>query len=154
MKHHLGIGTTAVLARLGITPYRVAEDSMAPALRPDDGLLTMRLHRPRRGTIVVLEHPERPGFILVKRIVGLPGETVAIEDGQVLIDNAPLTEPWAQGHSGRNGRWDVSTSSMFVASDARELTRSDSRSFGPLPIAGTRRVIHVVHRGKTSAVPT
>lgn len=134
----------ALAAKLGITPYVVAEESMTPALKPGDGLLTVRLRHPRRGRVVVLEHPERAGLILVKRIIGLPGETVTIEAGRLLVDGEAIPEPWAQGHAGADGRWHVDDTSIFVVSDARELTRADSRRFGPLPIRGSRRVIRVV----------
>lgn len=146
MGRHRTWDTAALVAKLGITPYRVAEDSMTPALSPGDGLLTVRLRRPRRGALVVLEHPRRIGLVLVKRVIGLPGENVAVEDGRVLINGLSLDEPWARGHPGRDGTWPVGAASMFVASDARELTRSDSRSFGPVPINGSRRVIRVVSR--------
>lgn len=131
-------------AKLGITPYVVAEDSMTPALSPGDGLLTVRLRRPRRGRLVVLEHPGQSGMTLVKRIVGLPGENVSIDSGRLLIDGVPLAEPWARGHPGANGQWQVDEASLFVVSDARELTRADSRGFGAVPIGGCRRVIRVV----------
>ena len=135
-----------LLAKLGVTPYRVAEDSMTPALHPGDGLLTVRLRRPRRGAIVVLEHPDRPGFVLVKRLIGLPGEVVAVDDGTITIDGYPLEEPWARGAPGPDGRWIVDDTSMFVVSDARQLTRADSRTFGPVPVSGARRGIKVVRR--------
>ena len=133
-----------LLAKVGITPYRVAEDSMTPALNEGDGLLTVRLRRPRFGRIVVLDHPAQPGFVLVKRLIGRPGETVEVRDGCIRINGGALDEPWAQGRSGPDGTWRVGAEAMFVASDARELTLADSRRFGPVPIAGARRVIKVV----------
>lgn len=120
---------------------------MTPALNEGDGLLTARLRRPRRGSIVVLDHPAQPGFILVKRLIGLPCETVEIRDGSIRIDGETLDEPWARGRSGPDGSWQVGVKAMFVASDARELTLADSRRFGPVPIAGARRVIKVVPGG-------
>ena len=48
--------------------FVVAEDSMLPALAPGDGLLAARSRRIRRGEIRVFEHPDRPGFWLVKRV--------------------------------------------------------------------------------------
>jgi signal peptidase I len=136
-----------LLALAGVQLFQVAEESMGPALNPGDGLVTVRLRLPRRGRIVVLDHPDRPGFALVKRIVGLPGETVAIIDGALRVDNAALSEPWARGHPGRDGTWDVPPHQVFVLSDARELTRADSRGFGPIAVSGLRRVVHVARRG-------
>src|SRR5437867_12441683 len=59
-------------------PFAVAVegDSMGPALRPGDWLVVVRRSAPRRGSLVVVEHPERPGFEMVKRVRGVPGEVV------------------------------------------------------------------------------
>jgi hypothetical protein len=59
------------------SPFRrfvVAEVSMAPALRPGDGLVALRRRRIRRGEIRVFEHPDRPGFWLVKRVGHVRGD--------------------------------------------------------------------------------
>lgn len=52
----------------------VAEDSMLPAYRPGDGLVAVRSSRARRGEVRVFEHPERPGFWLVKRVGHVRGD--------------------------------------------------------------------------------
>lgn len=48
--------------------------SMAPALLPGDWALAVKPGRPRRGDVVVVEHPERPGFEMVKRLTAVPGD--------------------------------------------------------------------------------
>ena len=48
---------------------------MLPALRPGDGVVAVRSSRLRRGQIRCFEHPERPGFWLVKRVAGVRGDT-------------------------------------------------------------------------------
>ncbi len=72
-----------------------AGDSMSPALRNGDVLLINRLiyqiKSPARGDIIAFRQNES-GHYLVKRIVGLPGETVQIVDGKVLIDGEEMTE--------------------------------------------------------------
>ena len=65
--------------------YEIAEDSMAPALRPGDWVVGVR--RPRRktvdeGSVVVADHPRRPGFRLVKRVVAPPP---GLPDGQLWL---------------------------------------------------------------------
>lgn len=117
---------------------------MAPALRPGDRLLCVKLRRtPRRASIVVFEHP--PGFWLVKRVIGLPGETIEIDE-VVRIDGAVFPEPWAEGTPGA-GCWTVGPDEMFVLSDARHRTRADSRTFGPVPIPGSYRLLLRYRRG-------
>jgi len=58
-----------------IKRFVVAEDSMLPTLRPGDGLIAVRSNRLRRGQIRCFEHPEQPGFWLVKRVGHIRGET-------------------------------------------------------------------------------
>lgn len=93
--------------------FIISEMSMSPALRPGDRLLARRLRRPRRGQIVFFPHPRREDFWLVKRVHGLPGDTVRSEDG---------------------GTTTVPSGHMYVLSDALHLTRADSRTFGPVPL--------------------
>ena len=96
-------------------PFRVAVEgvSMRPALEAGDWLVATRRGALRVGSIVVVEHPDRPGFELVKRIGGLPGDRV---DGRLLGPD----ELWVLGDDA-----DAST---------------DSRTFGPVPRAEIRGV--------------
>ena len=59
-------------------PFRVAVEgqSMAPALEPGDFLIAARSGLMRRGALVVVEHPGRPGYEMVKRLAGMPGDEV------------------------------------------------------------------------------
>lgn len=139
---------TAAWHRYGVRRFRVAERSMSPALEPDDGLITVPFRRARRGWVVVVEHPERPGFVLVKRAVALPGEQVEIADGRLLVDGCAVAEPWARGSTEPEGRWTVPNGSMFLLSDARSSTRADSRTFGPVDQTGARRVMRVLRAGR------
>ncbi len=65
-------------------PFRVEVQgrSMAPTLAPGDWVVAVRGRRPRLGDVVLVEHPERPGFELVKRVTGVPG--TALTDGTTL----------------------------------------------------------------------
>src|SRR5438046_1453853 len=92
-----------VLRAAGIyNTYYIPSKAMAPALQPGDMILTSTLpylrHKPQRGDIVVFVYPDRdkshPKVDYIKRIVGLPGETVEIRDGKVLINGTALSEPY------------------------------------------------------------
>ena len=85
-----------------IRRFRVAEESMLPALRPGEEIVVTDSRRPVPGEIVVLPHPDRDEFWLVKRMV----------------------EPSAS----------VPHDMAWVLSDNHEVTKADSRSFGPIPI--------------------
>lgn len=114
-----------------IRRFAIAESSMVPALRDGDWVLALRLRRPARGHIVAFEHPLRPGFHSVKRIVGLPGETIAIAGGDVSIDGVVFDDPWTTAYTTGAGTWTVPPDSVFVLGDARTISE-DSRSFGPV----------------------
>jgi nickel-type superoxide dismutase maturation protease len=102
----------ATVAAIGVALFRwrpnrieVQGASMLPTLMPGDWALAVARRRYRRGDVVVVEHPGRPGYEMVKRIQGGPGEPVG---ERVLTDD----EFWVVGD-----REDVST---------------DSRHFGPV----------------------
>ena len=102
-----------------------------------DRLLGHRSLRPfTRGEVVAIPHPRREDFWLVKRVIGLPGEVVTVDFGQVLIDGMPATDPWGRGSTMPEGVWRLDDGDLFVLSDNRLATQDDSRSFGPIP-AGT-----------------
>jgi signal peptidase I len=69
---------------------------------------------------------------LVKRIVGLGGETVEIANGQVHVNGRPLAEPWADGPTLSSGEWSIGRDEVFVLGDNRASGSVDSRSFGPV----------------------
>ena len=122
--------------------FVVADRSMEPALQDGDRLLGRRSRRPfTRGEIVIILHPRRADFWLVKRAVGLPGETVTIVEGQVLIDGRVGRDRWAQGPTLPDGAWTVGEGEVFLLSDNRSATRDDGRSFGPVSWARAYRPV-------------
>ena len=117
---------------------RVYGQSMEPSLHTNERLvvekLSYRFHGPRRGDIVVLHDPTGGPELLIKRVVGLPGERVTMSDGRVAIDGAPLEEPYLSQPTLAQGRsWLVPPLSVFVMGDNRGASR-DSRIFGPVPM--------------------
>ncbi|KAB7744470.1 signal peptidase I [Nostocoides sp. F2B08] len=109
---------------------RVRSHSMAPTLTDGQLVLTRSLrpaHAVGRGDLVVLDSPVEPNQHLVKRVVGLPGEKVTFDAGQVSIDGRPLPEPYASPSVFR-GEYDVPPGHFLVLGDNRDLS-SDSRSW-------------------------
>jgi signal peptidase I len=91
------------------------------------------LHGPRRGDIVVIDLPEQTEM-LIKRVVGLPGETIEVHGGEVYIEGQQLEEPWMVKPGGGNyGPQTVPPLHIFVMGDNRGAS-NDSRNFGPVPI--------------------
>ncbi|MCL6548077.1 MAG: signal peptidase I [Alicyclobacillus sp.] len=82
---------------------------------------------PYRGEVVLFPWPDHPGTIFVKRIIGLPGETVAIRGGHVYINGRVLNEPYlTQSTPGRFGPVRVPEGSYFMLGDNR-ANSDDSR---------------------------
>lgn len=117
--------------------YRVLGHSMDPALADNQFLvvdkLGYRFHEPERGDIVVFRDPRTDSRKLIKRVIGLPGEVVEIQNGQVFIDNQPLDEPYIAGPgSYSRAPSPIPENEYFVLGDNRNNS-SDSHSWGTLP---------------------
>lgn len=99
--------------------------------------LAYLFHMPRRGDIVVFEYPRDTSRDFIKRVIGLPGETVEVRNNQVLIDGRPLEEPYlspaARNQMGNMAPVVVPADAVFVMGDNRGNS-SDSRSWGALPL--------------------
>lgn len=115
--------------------FRIEGPSMMPNLHPGQYLiiskLEYKLHPPRRGDIVVFHHPQNAGRDLIKRIIGLPGETVEIRQGSVHIDGALLDEPFILHKSRDSGHNELGPDEFFVLGDNRPNS-DDSHNWGVL----------------------
>jgi signal peptidase I len=117
---------------------RVYGSSMQPNLRTNERLvvekLSYRFHAPERGDIVVLRDPDGGPDLLIKRVIGLPGERVTVAEGRVYVDGVALDEPYLNQATNGSGRsWFVPPLNVFVMGDNRGASR-DSRVFGPVPL--------------------
>ena len=121
--------------------FEITEQSMTPALDDGDYVLATRLvSAPLRGDVVVFPHPRESGFLMTKRVIGLPGETVSIEGGQLAVNGRVLAEPWAQGALTGPYEWELNGHELVVLSDNRTVSTEDSRELGPLPMGEMWRV--------------
>jgi signal peptidase I len=121
---------------------RVYGQSMEPNLHTDQRLVVeklsyspwLHLRSPQRGDVVVVRM-EGSTELLIKRVIGLPGDLIQITNGQVYVNGAPLEEPYiAQAPFGDFGPVDVPALHLFVMGDNRNFS-NDSRSFGPVAIS-------------------
>jgi signal peptidase I len=88
-----------LVSKFMLVPVRISGESMEPTYRNGRvnciNRLAYRWSRPQRGDVVAVRL-SGPHVMLFKRVVGLPGETVAIERGFVVIDGKPLSEPYVK----------------------------------------------------------
>ena len=116
--------------------YEIVERSMEPNLHQGDYVVAQaRGIGLARGDVVIVPHPGVGDFILIKRVVGLPGETITLRDGMVHVDGAALAEPWANGPVHPDGEWQLGETQVFVLGDNRSASAADSRTIGPVRAA-------------------
>lgn len=102
--------------------------------------VSYRLHEPKRGDVIVFKYPNNPNINYIKRIVGLPGETISIKDGKVYIDNQLLAEPYLETDTvttvekdpGATYEITLPSDRYFMLGDNRDHS-SDSRNGWLLP---------------------
>lgn len=123
-------------------PFIVSGASMDPTFATGQYLivdeLSYRFAPPARGQVIIFRYPKDPSQYFIKRIIGLPGETVNIKDGQVYVtevsgDTIKLSEPYVSDKgNGADTTVTIPADKYFVMGDNRPES-SDSRTWGLLP---------------------
>lgn len=130
----------AVLIFLGINGIsariRVDGTSMEPNLHTGEYVVVnkfaYRFGQPYLGDVIVFHFPGNPGQEYIKRVIGVPGDLVQVEQGQVYVNGAPIQEPYIAAQPNYQGSWTVPANSLFVLGDNRNNS-SDSHSWGMVP---------------------
>ena len=122
-------------------PFIVSGDSMVPTFENGEYLIvdeiSYRFSPPARGDVVIFRYPLDPSKFFIKRIIGLPGETVQIKGTAVQITTTDgitetLNEPYVTTSRDDNINVKLQTNQYYVLGDNRPAS-SDSRIWGPLP---------------------
>ena len=124
-----------------ITPIRVVGPSMNPTLKSGDIMILNKVAKIDRFDIVVINSDKTPE-ILIKRVIGLPGETIEIQDGIIYINGKVLKENYGQGEITDYIYEHIGKDEYFVLGDNRPIS-ADSRLFGTFnkkEIKGTTRL--------------
>jgi len=145
-----GIGLAVIALAFGLLrlvagqqPFTVEGQSMEPTFHQHQVVQIESVDpaKLQRGDVVLIDPFDKVPYL--KRIIGLPGETVSIHDDRVYINNAPLPEPYTHGipticrpeeACGQGHAITILSGSVFVLGDNRSNS-ADSREFGAVPLS-------------------
>lgn len=132
-----------------IQPFIVEGDSMVPNFHDGEYLIvdeiSYRFHQPKRGEVIVFHPPQDPKNYYIKRIIGLPGETVELREGKIYIYNEEYPQGVRLNESNYLTKSSISeiskvelgTSEYYVVGDNRDNSL-DSRRIGPITVESIR----------------
>lgn len=127
----LFLAINAVSARVRVDGF-----SMRPTLDDGEFVLVNKLSyyfgEINRGDIIVFHFPVNPEEELIKRVIGLPGDQVMVQNNQVFVNGQALNEPYIAQPPLYNGEWTVLDGHYFVLGDNRNNS-NDSKDWGLLP---------------------
>jgi len=154
----IALAIAFLLQAFVVKPYRIPSPSMVPTLDPGDRVLVARflyrLEAPKDGDIVVFHYPLQTRLVFVKRLVGVPGDRLAVQDGYLYRNGVKLNEPYvARRPDGQpvptepgpaiagstisepwslNQPYTVPANTYYMMGDNR-TDSDDSRVWGPVP---------------------
>jgi signal peptidase I len=131
----------AIILFLGINlvSARILVDgaSMEPTLETGERVIVNRLSyrfgNPQIGDIIVFHFPRDPSEEYIKRIIGLPGDSVQVKNGSVYVNGQLLNEGYIDVKTNYTGTWQVPEGQLFVLGDNRNNS-SDSHDWGTVPM--------------------
>ncbi len=124
-------------------PQRVVSISMEPTYYENDRLIVEKVsyyfRQPTRGDVVVFRFPDNPDVLLIKRIIGLPGETITLKQNSVYINEEMLDEPYLAtpdtsfpGSFLQDEKPFTIPEDQFIVMGDNRADSGDSRIFGPI----------------------
>ena len=138
-----GVFAGIILSRIFITPYRVPDITMQPAIKKEELAWFLKVGTPEKGEVVLYQSPLQPDHYMAGRIIAVTGDMVEVRDKTILINGKPLKGDWKvtwednrkfpMKFSQRDSMptMKVPMRSYFIISDNLDFSM-DSRSFGPV----------------------
>lgn len=128
-----------ILRTFVIQAFWIPSSSMAPTFEPGDRVIVLKFWymlpkiEPKRGQIVVFKYPADPKRDFVKRMIGMPGDTVELKEGRVFINGREIAEPYVVNLDNYNMEpIEVPADKYFCLGDNRPNSQ-DSRFWGFVP---------------------
>jgi signal peptidase I len=120
-------------------PLRVVGNSMDPTLKEEDRVLVLKLLDAKRGELVVFKNPLDPLQNVIKRVVAIEGDSVAIRDGRLVVNGLEIAERYLVHPSDHDAALDfpetrIAPGSIFVLGDNRSVSQDSRRPFGPIDV--------------------
>lgn len=133
------VGAIYALVNLATVRFVVDGPSMEPSFYNSQFLIVSRISYlmgdPQRGDVVVFHYPRNIEDDYIKRVIGLPGDTVELRDAEVHVNGERLNEPYIKEpcriERCRDNIWELGPDEFFVMGDNRNRSQ-DSRDFGPV----------------------
>jgi signal peptidase I len=85
------------------------------------------------GDVIVFHYPRDPEQEYIKRVIGLPGDSIEVADGQVVVNGQAIQEPYIASAPAYQSEWTIPDNNLFVLGDNRNNS-SDSHNWGPVPM--------------------
>lgn len=125
-----------IVIRVDVQSFRVDGPSMEPGLHTDEFVLVNKVAYlfagPQRGDVIVFHYPLDTSKDFIKRIIGIPGDTITTTSTEVIVDGQVLLEPYVnQPFNSESHTWKLGPNQFFVMGDNRGNSL-DSRTWGPL----------------------
>lgn len=151
----VALAISVVLYLFFMTPHEVVGTSMFPTYQNGEHLIAnkvvYRFSKPQRGDVVIFKYSDSQDFI--KRIVALPGETVALRDGRYFVNNKLLDESvylnstvyTSGGEYLKEGEEITVPEDMYFVSGDNRPHSSDSRAFGPIDFNNIKGKVWVIY---------
>ena len=137
----ISLGISAFIIIFLYQPVKVEGTSMMPGLEDQERIFinkfVYRIEPIERGDIVVFRYPRDPSKSYIKRVVGMPGDHVQIEDGVLFVNGIRVAEPYVPARytdARSSAEVVVPSGAYYVLGDHRNMS-NDSRDFGPVDAA-------------------
>ena len=126
-----------IVIHFAVQSYHVDGASMLPNLTTDDFVVVNKtaylFQQPQRGDVIVFHYPLDPTSDYIKRVIGLPGDTIKTDFTTVWVNGVKLNEPYIKSPGNPSAhQWVVPANDYFVMGDNRPVS-DDSRSWGFVP---------------------